>query len=207
MGLFSNPLDPNRSFGDRKKYLDDFKIIEEKNAKGVIRKKAVYTGTWTVPLEKPAVVRRKLAGTLVLAAAMLAMYLWMLLLTHFGSGQYPVMIPLLAGLFPSLYLGMGVLALPYRGKPMRRDQYMHSFIRASRSALAVGVCDVTALLALMICRAVTGDWIYLKEDWLYTALAVVIPGMAAAVIFLLRSVDLTDKPNDAYESGPVFPMR
>ena len=203
MRLFDSTVDKSRSFSDLKKYIDDFQIVEEKDASGKIRRSAVYTGIWFVSLEKPGKTRIKLWGSLALAVAMAAVYGWMLTLTHTVSGQYPVIVPLLAGLFPCLYLLMGVFSLPYRGRPMRRDQYMHSFIRASRSAVAVGVCDLIAMAAALICRAVTGDWIYLPEDWKFTIPGIAVPLMALAVIFLLRSVDLTEKTNDAYEKKTI----
>lgn len=198
MGLFDNPLEKGRSFSDLKKYIGDFKIVEEKDAKGRLRKKAVYTGIWFVPAEKPETTRRKLAGTALMAVSLIVVYVWMILLTHASSGQYPVMIPLLLGLFPCLHLAMGAASLPFRGKPMRRDQYMHSFIRASRSALAIGVFDLIAMIATMIYRAVKPDWIYLPEDWLYTGFSIASAILAAGIIFLLRSIDLNEKPNEAY---------
>ena len=203
MRLFDSTVDQSRSFSDLKKYIGDFQIVEEKDAKGRIRKSAVYTGTWFVVQDKPGI-RIRLWGSLVLALVLAVCYGRNLILTHTVSGQYPVMVPLLAGLFPGLYLLMGVLSLPFRGKPMRRDQYMHSFIRASRSAVAVGVCDLISQAAALVCRAVTGDWIYLSEDWLFTALGLVVPVLAVALIFLLRSVDPDEKPNHAYEKKAII---
>ena len=197
--MFDNPLEKGRSFSDLRKYIGDFKIVEEKDAKGRLRQKAVYTGIWYVSGEKPEPTRLKLAGTLAMAVALMAAYVRMILLTHASSGQYPVMIPMLLGLFPGMYLMMGVLSLPFRGKPMRRDQYMHSFIRASRSAVAIGIFDLVALIATMIYRAVKPDWIYLPEDWLYTGLALAVPALALGIIFLLRSIDLNEKPNEAFQ--------
>ena len=202
MGLFDNPLENGRSFSDLKKYINDFKIVEEKDAKGRLRKKAVYTGVWFVPAEKPEKTRWKLIGTVAMALLLMAAYVRMILLTHASSGQYPVMVPMLLGLFPGMYLMMGILSLPFRGNPMRRDQYMHSFIRASRSAVALGICDLVALTATMIYRAVKPDWIYFSEDWLYTSLAVAVPALAAGIIFLLRSIDLDEKPNDTVAVKP-----
>ena len=198
MGLFDNPLEKGKSFSDLKKYVGDFKIVEEKDARGKLRKTAVYTGIWFVPREKPEKLRLKLWGSLAMAVVLMIAYVRMILLTHASSGQYPVMIPMLIGLFQGMYLMMGVLSLPFRGKPMRRDQYMHSFIRASRSAVAMGVFDLVSLIATMIYRAVKPDWIYLPEDWWYTGLAVAVPLLAIGVIFLLRSVDIDEKPNEAY---------
>ena len=54
----------------------------------------------------------------------------------------------------------------------------------------------------MVYRAVKPDWIYFPEDWLYTSLAVAVPALAAGIIFLLRSIDLDEKPNDTVAVKP-----
>ena len=123
------------------------------------------------------------------------MYIRIMLITHLTSGQFTVMIPLLAGLFPVLYLMMGALALPFRGRPMRRDQYMHSFIRVSRSCTAVIVCVILAQIAALIFRISGQNWEYFREDWLYTGFSLAVILVAAGTIFLLRSVDLIEREN------------
>ena len=200
MGLFSDLTGAGKGnpFLNRSKYVNDFKVEEVQDKKGRLRKIAVYIGTWFVPREE-----KKAKGVvftcLALAVATAVLYFRSLLLTHFGSGKLLVMLPLLLGLFPLLYLLMGATELPYRGRPMRRDQYMHSFIRMSRSAVAVSIFAAVGLVALFVFRAVEGDWLFLKEDWRFLILVVLSAGCAVAIIFLLRGVDLMEKPNSAYD--------
>ena len=198
MGLFDSFLGKERSFSDLKKYVDDFEITEEKDARGRIRETAKYKGQWTVLRETTASVMSRIWMTAGLAALLLAAYIRMLLLTHMASGELLVMLPLLAGLFPALYLGMVVFSLPFRGKPMRRDQYMHGFIRVFRSCVAITVFVLIGQLAVLIFRAVRGDWLYMREDWLFTGLGCLILVFALSIIGLLRSVDLTERPNSFY---------
>ena len=198
MGLFDSPVEKGKSFSDLKKYVSDFEIVEVKDKKGRLRKRAVYKGTWTVIQSSDTAVKLKLWGTLALAVILAVVYIRMLLLTHLASGQILVMVPFLAGLFPALYLVMGAFSLPFRGKPMRRDQYMHSFIRVSRSAAAVIVCAAIGLIASLIYRAVAGNWLFWPEDRLFVIFCFLIMGMSAGTITLLRSIDLTEKPNEAY---------
>ena len=198
MGLFDSFAGPGKSFSDLKKYVEDFEIMETRDRKGRARKEARYIGPWTVLREAGGMTRVRLWSALGMAACLTATYIRMLLLNHLVSGQLLVMLPLLAGLFPSLYLIMGVTALPFRGRPMRRDQYMHSFIRSFRSATAAGVCVLVGEAAALIARAIAGDWLYRPEDWHFTVLGIFILAAAAGVIGLLRAVDVTEKPNSAY---------
>ena len=202
MGLFDSLVGKGRGLSDLNRYVDDYKLVEEKDAKGRVRKKAVYVGTWTV-LRQPAAARLRLFLSLGLALALAAAYVRVLLLTHAASGSLPVMLPLLAGLFPLLYLLMGCLSLPFGLKPMRRDQYMHSFIRASRSAAAVGILALAGVIASIIYRAVHGDWMFLREDILFLTLCLLVAGLSGAVIGLLRGVDLAERENASYKNRPL----
>ena len=198
MGLFDTPVQKGQSFSDRKKYIDDFELVETKDDKGRVRKRAVYKGVWTElrpPVKKSLY---KIWAVLALAVLLAVVYVRMLLLTHLTSGNVLAMLPLLIGLFPGLYLLMGALSLPFRGRPMRRDQYMHSFIRVSRSAVAVIVCVAVGLIASFIYRAVNGDWTFFREDRLFIILCLVSAALASGAITLLRTVEVAERPNEAY---------
>ena len=179
------------------------KVQEEKDKDGRVRSKAVYKGLWTVLREPGRPTRARLWIALALAFALAGVYVRTLLVTHASSGQILVMLPILIGLFPLLYLLMGALSLPFRGRPMRRDQYMHSFIRVFRSCVAVGAFLLTGLLASFIYRIVKGDWLFLSGDWRFLAGCVAALALDAAIFTILRGVDLTEKPNSACESRPL----
>ncbi|MBQ6383828.1 MAG: hypothetical protein IJJ42_09600 [Clostridia bacterium] len=201
MGLFDGFAGKERSFSDLRKYVDDFEVTEEKDARGRTRKTARYKGQWTILRDTSAAGLSRIWITAGLAALVLAAYIRMLLLTHLAGSELLVMLPLLAGLFPALYLAMGAVSLPFRGKPMRRDQYMHGFIRVFRSCAAVSVFMLIGQLAALIFRAVRGDWLYMREDWLFTGLGCFILITALGIIGLLRSVDVTERPNGFYREG------
>lgn len=200
MGLFSDLSGIGKSGPgwSRSRYAGDFKVVEVPDKKGRLRKKAVYTGTWTV-MRDLTVARRILWGCLGLTVLDGIAYGRALLLTHFSSGKFLVMIPLLAGLFPLFYLCMGATALPYGGKPMRRDQYMHSFIRMSRSAVAVAAFALTGMLATLVYRIALGDWLFLPEDKLFLGLYLAAVAASVLIVILLRRVDLMERENGAYE--------
>ena len=163
MGLFDSFTEKGRRFSDLRKYIEDFEIVEEVQ-NGKLKKVAKYKGTWTILQNVSSGTFCKLWAVPVLSAGLTVLYIRMLLLTHLTSGQLAVMLPLLAGLFPLLYLMMGALSLPFRGKPMRRDQYMHSFIRVSRSSAAIAVCAALSQLATLIVRLASHNWQYFPED-------------------------------------------
>ncbi len=200
MGLFSDLTGAGKgnAFLTRSKYVNDFKVEEVPDRKGRPRKRAVYIGTWFVPRDEKKA-KAVVWTCLVLAAATAVLYFSSLLLTHFGSGKLPVVLPLLLGMLPLLYLLLGATELPYRSRPMRRDQYMHSFIRMSRSAVAISVFAAVGLAALFVCRCVAGDWMFRPEDWRFLVLVVLSVLFAALIVLLLRGVDLAEKPNSAYD--------
>ncbi len=201
MGLFDSFAGKERSFSDLRKYVDDFEVTEEKDAKGRIRKTARYTGQWMALRDTSAIGLSRIWITAGLAALLLASYIRMMLLTHLAGGELLVMLPLLAGLFPALYLAMGTASLPFRGKLMRRDQDMHGVIRVFRSCAAISVFMLIGQLAALILRAVRGDWLYMREDWLFTGLGAFILITALGIIGLLRSVDVTERPNGFSREG------
>ncbi len=199
MGLFDNPAEKGRKFSDLNKYVTDFRLVRETDAKGKTRTRAVYTGPWTVMRETGTPLKLRLWGSFLLTLGVAGCQIWLVMLNHLGSGMLLVMLPILIGLLPGLYLLMGSFSLPFRGKPMRRDQYMHSFIRVSRSAVAVACFTLAGLLACLVYRIIRGDWSFFRGDWLFLTACGLIIGMCVAVIFLLRSIDLAEKENGAYE--------
>ena len=204
MKLFGNTEESRRSFGDLTKYIDDFKIETTTDSRGRVRKKAVYTGVWTVLRETGTGTACRLWGALALSVAVAAACAFQLLTEHAYGGKYPVMVPLLAGLFPCLYLVMGCLSLPFRQRPMRRDQYMHSFIRAFRSGTAVLTFQAIGLIASLIYRIAAADWLFLAGDIRFLIAGALVIAFAGGVIWLLRRTEVTERPNgQAGENGQI----
>ena len=195
MGLFGSFSDTKSKFSDLRKYVDDYEIVEEQMPNGKLKKTVRYKGTWTILREVSSGTFFKLWLTVLMAFALIGVYVYTLTLTHTTSGLYTVMVPLMAGLFPCLYLAMGVLALPFRGKPMRRDQYMHSFIRISRSCTAILVIAFLAEPITLIYRMIENDWLYLPADWRFTVSGIILITAAVAIILILRSIEITEREN------------
>ena len=195
MGLFGSFSDTKSKFSDLRKYVDDYEIVEEQMPNGKLKKTVRYKGTWTILREVSSGTFFKLWLTVLMAFALIGVYVYTLTLTHTTSGLYTVMVPLMAGLFPCLYLAMGVLALPFRGKPMRRDQYMHSFIRISRSCTAILIFAFLAELITLIYRMIENDWLYLPADWRFTVSGIILIAASVAIILILRSIEITEREN------------
>ena len=195
MGLFGSFSDTKSKFSDLRKYVDDYEIVEEQMPNGKLKKTVRYKGTWTILREVSSGTFFKLWLTVLMAFALIGVYVYTLTLTHTTSGLYTVMVPLMAGMFPCLYLAMGVLALPFRGKPMRRDQYMHSFIRISRSCTAILIFAFLAELITLIYRMIENDWLYLPADWRFTVSGIILIAASVAIILILRSIEITEREN------------
>ena len=209
MGLFSDltGMGKGTSFFDRTRYAKDFELETYTDKRGRQRQRARYTGPWTVFRAWDGKARRQLWGAAALALALVGAYGAMTLQTHMGSGSLLVMFPLLAGLFPALYLLFGTAALPFGGKPMRRDQYMHSFIRMSRSATAIGIFALVGQGANLTLRAVRKDWLFLRGDWLFVLLGLLSMAGSLALVILLGRADLTERENGAFPQSISEPTR
>ena len=203
MGLFDNPLEKGKAFSDLRKYVGDFEIVEVKDRKGRLKKKALYKANWMVLRSPVRAAQFKLWAALVSALALVILYVRAVLLTHLFAGRLLVMLPLLAGLFPAMYLLMGVFSLPFRAKPMRRDQYMHSFIRVARSSAAVAAFVAVSAVMTLVLRAVEKAWQFMPEDWVFLILCAAVILVAIGIIALLHTVDTDEKPNQAFKAEPL----
>ena len=203
MRLFGNPLENEQTRRSRRKYLDDFEIVEVPGKSGRVRKQALYRGVWTVLNETFSPQRWKLWVSLAMSLAAAAALAWLIMLNHAFNRTWQVMVPLFAALFPALHLLLGAGVLPYAGKPMRRDQYDHGIIRCCRSGLGVAVLAGISLLASLITRIVTGAWTFPTRDILYLVLCAALGLLSLGAMLLLRSVELTERENSAYEARPL----
>ncbi len=201
MGLFDNLNGTGKGFqlSDSLKYVDDFKteLVEDENGK--VRKKTTYIGTWTELREPGGKTLAKLIGSAVLAAAIGVLLMATLLLNHASSASLLVMLPLAAALFPSLYLLMGAASLPYRQKPMRRDQYMHGFVRMQRSSVAVIIFTVVATICSFVYRIFRSDWLFLTEDGTFLVQLAFVIVCSVGVLWMLGTIEVAEKPNSAHK--------
>ncbi len=198
MALNDQKSGNRKGFFDTLRYVEDFKTEEVKDAKGRIRKVTTYIGTWNAFRETGNGTLLKLIGSALLAAAAAVSAMLILLKPHGFGNELVVMIPFMVLLLPMLYLLMGAISLPYRRKPMRRDQYMHGMIRMQRSAVAVIAFAAVGVLSSLVFRIIRGDWLFLKEDKLFLLYAALIILCAAGILALLGSIELSELPNGAY---------
>ena len=79
------------------------------------------------------------------------------------------------------------------------DITRRNFFIGSTAAFAAA-----GLLAVMIFRAVKGDWDFFPEDRLFMILCAAVIALAAGIIILLRKIDVTERENSYYPQGQVF---
>ena len=194
-----------RGFFDTLRYVNDFQTEEITDGKGKTRKKITYIGTWNVLRDTGRRTLVKLISSAGLSVVAVALVFAVLLLQHGFGGDYVVMVPFMVVLFPLFYLLMGASSLPYRQKPMRRDQYMHGMIRMQRSSVAIMVLAAVGTIASLIVRTVRKDWLFLSEDWLFLVYAVLLIVCCGGILVILQSLELAELPNSAYaqEDGKV----
>ena len=200
MGLFDNLTGKGKSFSDSLKYVDDFKTELVRDEKGKLRKKTTYIGVWTVLRESGKKTLLQLITAAILSGLCGIFLVWILLLTHASSGSLFVILPLAAALFPALYAIMGAFSLPYRQKPMRRDQYMHSFVRMQRSAVAILAFVAVGIVCSFGYRIVHSDWLFFAEDATFLGLAFSVIVYCVGVLWLLGRIETAEYPNSACQN-------
>ncbi|MBR6109498.1 MAG: hypothetical protein IKQ36_07145 [Clostridia bacterium] len=203
MGFFSNLTGNGKglSFSDSLKYVSDYKTETVTDDKGRERKRARYIGPWYVITTEPGPSRARMIAALALGVIAAALHVFMLLHTHYGMGEYPVLIPTLFALFPLMYMLMGLVSLPFGLKPMHRDRHQHSFMRASKSGVAVALMQGVSFIAVFIYRFAEGDLWFRPEDWVYIGAMVLEAACIIVMIRLLYNVEREEKPNSHYDEG------
>ena len=181
-------------FTDTLRYVDDFKT-ELVTENGRTRKKTTYIGVWEVLREPGRGTLIRIIGSAVLAAIAAAAGIGVLLVPHGAAGSYFVLVPHLGCLFPLLYLAMGAFSLPYRQKPMRRDQYMHGPVRMQRSSIAVLAFTIVGAAASGIVRWIAQDGLILTGDVLYYAGCLAIALACGGILLLIGGIDIAEYPN------------
>ena len=201
MGGTQEPADSGKTRYGRKKYLDDYELVEIHDESGRTKKKIRYTGKWTMLREPDADTRRKLWLAFGLAILLFASQGGLLLLTHRLAAELWVMLPLLTGLLPALYLLMGACTLPFRLRPMRRDQYAYGPVRVTRSAKGVLFCAFAGLFMSFAIRIVRGIWDFGAADILLIVLCLASGALARCIILLMRGITFEERENAAWDPG------
>ncbi len=203
MGFFSNLTGGGKriGFSDSLKYVDDYKTELVTDEKGRKKRRTRYVGPWYFVTSEPGSARTKMIAALVLGVGAAFCHVMMPLQVHYGASKYPVLVPILLALFPALYLMMGLASLPFKLKPMHRDRHAHSFMRASRSGVAVAAMLAVGFIALFVYRIVDGDFIFFSGDWLFMGLCVTEIVLVIVILRLLYTIDREERPNSAYDEG------
>ena len=188
MSLFGNFGDFYKK-KDHIKYADDYAddLYEDENGK--TRRRVTYIGPYIPIRNEVRSLRMIIAGILVLTVLTIAAVVSAMLINHTSAWWFFTSVPMTGAAFPCLYLVMGTLHLPYSGKPIQRDAYMHGIVRMFRSCGAIIVLTAITLLSEFVFRIIKKDWMFLSGDKLFLALLAGIILACLGIIFLLRMID------------------
>ena len=180
-------------------YVDDYQLEETTDSRGRRKTVARYIGQWTVVTEREEGAKRKLFLTLALCIFTPAAAAATQFISHTAASAWYVQLPQLFALFPALYMLMGAAKLPYRLKPMRRDEYMKGMIRVSRSAVGVIAFETAAAAAGFVYRHRSGESAYSAGDavWLCLLGAAILCSVGA--ILVLGRLEISQRTNSYYE--------
>ena len=176
---------------DHIQYLDDYEIRYVTDEKGREKKTVVYTGPLIPVTEEKNKLRIKLLSVSVIAVCTVLTVLSAVFTRHVGG--MIAELPLIISLFPCLYLTMGVFLLPFSGKPMKRDAYMHGMIRVFRSCGALAVLMGVVLVSEIIRRIAQQDTLFLRGDIMFIVRIIGALILCVAIILILRSVEIDEK--------------
>ena len=176
---------------DHIQYLDDYEIRCVTDEKGREKKTVVYTGPLIPVTEEKNKLRIKLLSVSVIAVCTVLTVLSAVFTRHVGG--MIAELPLIISLFPCLYLVMGVFLLPFSGKPMKRDAYMHGMIRVFRSCGALTVLMGVVLVSEIIRRIAQQDTLFLRGDIMFIVRIIGALILCVAIILILRSVEIDEK--------------
>lgn len=193
MSLFQNNKEPApRKKRGVEKFAEDYTIEYYEDKKGRERQRAVYIGPHIRVLEDEKTLKPKVIGVLITSLLAVAA----VLLTHIGEHAsawwFGTVIPQMVALFPCLFVGFALPNLPFGGKDMQRDQYMHGIIRLLNSFGAITAIMIVELLAELAYRIIHKDWIVLSGDIVFLLKVVLAIVCSIAAIIILRNIDVDE---------------
>ncbi len=195
-------MDNKNSFGkfgalgmkkDHVKYVNDYTTELYTDEKGKTREKTIYIGPLIYFREKAETVRTKLVISGVLALFIVFFAGYSATCEHTTAWWILTSLPMAIALVPCLYLLMGAGTYQYSAKPMQRDRYMHSIIRAYRSMGAITGLSAAEIIFEFVFRIKNKDWLFIRGDRLFLAAVVLAIVFCVLNIILLRSLDIDER--------------
>ncbi|MBR5897025.1 MAG: hypothetical protein IKZ39_05355 [Lachnospiraceae bacterium] len=174
------------------KFTDDYTIEYYTDAKGREKERAVYIGPHIPVREDLKSLRLKLTGIVMLALITVALILICHLINHTTAWWFGTVIPLGAALFPAMFILFSLSNLPFDGKSMQRDGYMHGIIRLFNCFGAITAIMAVELVFEIIYRIANSDWMFVSGDIVFAILVVFTIVLSIAAIAILRSIDVDE---------------
>lgn len=193
MALFQN----NNESTQRKKrgiekFSDDYTIEYYEDKKGREKQRAVYIGPHIYVLEDEHSLKLKLIGVLLTSLIAVAAVLLSHMGEHASAWWFGTILPQAVALFPCMFVGFGLPNLPFNGKDMQRDQYMHGMIRLLNCFGAIAVIMVIELIAEIVYRATHSDWLFLSGDIAFLVKIFAAIAFSIVSVVILRSIDVDE---------------
>lgn len=183
---------------DHIKFIDNYEVDLVEDKKGKFHKQVKYIGPYIPVLTELKSLRPRLIAVVLMAFCVVALLVRTTFMKHASVSFVLSEVFLAIALFPGLYLIMGLLHLPYSGKPMQRDGYMHGMIRVLNSSGAIAVFMGLELVSELIFRLRYADWMFFKEDILFLAMVIGAGGLAVGIIAIIRSIEVDELELNAY---------
>ncbi|MCR5279788.1 MAG: hypothetical protein K6E19_10160 [Lachnospiraceae bacterium] len=183
---------------DHVKFIDNYEVELEEDEKGKYHKKVKYTGPYIPVRTELKSLRPRLIAVALMAFCVVTFLVIATFMKHASVNFVLSELFLAISLFPGLYLIMGLMHLPYSGKPMQRDGYMHGMIRVLNSSGAILVFMGLELVSELLYRLRYADWMFFSEDILFLVIVILAGGISAGIMVIIRSIEVDELELNQY---------
>lgn len=178
----------------RRRYLNDYEVIPYVGANGKSKQKLRYVGSWYC-ISDDATTDKKILQLHILSYIVATAVLLALLLNHSAYLTMYVSVPAVIALFPIAYLLMGSFRLPWKARPLRRDERDKSLNRMWRSAVGILILFGIVTVGYVVFWFVAGERFVWQDTAFLLCSAVVLLG-SFRIYRVGKSVEVAVHPND-----------
>ena len=123
----------------RFRFVEDYEVRHVPDKNGKLKKKVIYIGQWVQVLEDAEIYRKLVWRIRLFSLIAVVGLLPAIGLDHAASRCVYVILPLVAGLFPLVYLLMGLFEIKATALRLEKRRYEEGIVRVKRSGMAVAL--------------------------------------------------------------------
>lgn len=204
-GMNNNNSGPNSFSGLSRKRdyvssVNDYNTELYRDKKGKLKERVVYIGPMIPFAEEKKTVQRKLIAATVISIALVVTVLFATFCEHTTAWWGLTSLAMAGSLFPCFALITGLVNFPFSAKPMKRDRYLHSIIRAMKSTGIVFAFLAVEIIGEIAYRISREDWLFLRDDIVFLMAIALAIALCVTNLIVLRSIKVDERQVLEYNS-------